>query len=76
MLGIGVTDLGFLLAAGAYCGAAPFLASGIIAVNLHQHGIVDVFAESVCYRREVYLESVRAERGKNVVAQRRNTNAR
>src|ERR1035437_2089103 len=50
MLLIGIANLGFLAATGAYCGAVSFLAVGIVAVNLHQHGVVDVFAESVRYR--------------------------
>ena len=52
------SDFGFLLASGANGRAVALLFSGIRAVDLHQHGIVDIFTEAVCNGCQVAFQSI------------------
>ena len=61
MLLIGAPNPGFFLASSAYCGAVALLALGIIAVNLHQHGVIDFGTKAIRNRCQVHLESVRGQ---------------
>src|ERR1035441_2708455 len=58
MLLIGIANLGLFLAASAYGGAVPLLAFGVVPVELNQHGVIDLRAEPIGYRRKVALEPV------------------
>ena len=58
VLRVGVTDFAFFLARRADGGAVPLLPFGIVAVNFHQHGIINIFTESIRYRRDVHFETI------------------
>jgi hypothetical protein len=61
VLRIGRTYLGLFLTAIADGGAVPLLAVRIVAVNLDEHGIVDVFAEPIGDGLEIRLVAIGGE---------------
>jgi hypothetical protein len=57
----GVADHRLLFAADALCWAVPLLTFGIIAVDLNQHGVVNLVLERIDNRIDINLHSIRGE---------------
>src|ERR1039457_257454 len=58
---IGIADNCSLLATCTYRRAVALLALGVIPINFHNHGVVDIFTEAVRNGGQVHLESVCGE---------------